>query len=120
MLKCLKELESWANAKYGATLDRENTDPDYGGCMIYLEAPVGYVWNTNGDRTIIEAAANDVASWWSEACGVARREASHGIRVADEDERLSIEYDFGLVDGSYVPGGTIQNEPDNHEANGAT
>jgi len=107
MLKCLEQLDAWARETYGASLDRENSDPDFGNCMVYLEAPVGYVWEAFGDRTIIEIAATDCGSRWTDACAEVKRYAEQGIRVATPEEQRDIEHDFGLRDGTYRPGNQL-------------
>lgn len=100
MIKCIDQVRELAS-RMRATVDLEHLRD---GGVLAIDAPCGYVWDCNGLPAIYVNAEN-----YGRTCHVAAsREAvdlmTLGLRLADEDERIDIEYDrdepWQAADGS--------------------
>jgi hypothetical protein len=100
MLKCLENLDKWLKSA-GASLDRESSDPDDGGVIVYADAKPGYVWVANDEGCVTASAVYYGSSEWAKACRKVQEDCSMGMRKCTPVESEEVEWDRGLAPGEW-------------------
>ena len=89
-MKCVDRVRRMA-ASVGAELD-EDCDFD-----IIVDAPQGYVWEANGSKALVSPAAFvgfEERTDFGGACNDTIDRMRYGLRIADDEERKAIEFDY--------------------------